>query len=97
FTVRLLVAAEEGSLSEDAAANLLPCERERMPITFLPDPRAWGPASEAAFASIDIPSGLDPSTGYREQPAIKADLTVTLAIPKRGLWLEPGRSSAGLV
>jgi len=136
FTVRILVAAEEGSLSEDAATNRAICERERMPVTFLPDPRAWGQASEAAFAahdamflvdallgtgskglprgaiaaaiemaehseksiaSIDIPSGLDPSTGYREQPAIKADLTVTLALPKRGLALEPGRSSAGLV
>lgn len=136
FTVRVLVAAEEGSLSEDAAANHATCERDRMPVTFLPDPRAWGPGSEAAFAahdamflvdallgtgskgaprgaiaaaiemaehserpiaSIDIPSGLDPSTGYRESPAIKADLTITLALTKRGLALEPGRSSAGLV
>jgi len=136
FTVRILVAAEEGSLSEDSAANHAICERERMPVTFLPDPRAWGPASEAAFAaheamflvdallgtgskgaprgavaaaiemaehserpiaSIDIPSGLDPSTGYREHPSIKSDLTVTLALAKRGLALEPGRSSAGLV
>src|SRR2546428_9614915 len=53
--------------------------------------------SEKPVASIDIPSGLDPSTGYREQPAVKVDLTVTLALPKRGLALEPGRSSAGLV
>ena len=136
FTVRVLVAAEEGALSEDAAANHTACERERMPVTFLPDPRAWGPGSEAAFAahdamflvdallgtgskgaprgavaaaiemaehserpiaSIDIPSGLDPSTGYREQPAIKADLTITLALPKRGLALEPGRSSSGVL
>ncbi|HXF58982.1 MAG TPA: NAD(P)H-hydrate dehydratase [Candidatus Saccharimonadales bacterium] len=136
FTVRVLVAAKEGSLSEDSAANHQVCERERTPVTFLPDPRAWGPASEAAFAShdaiflvdallgtgskgaprgavaaaiemaerserpiasIDIPSGLDPSTGYREQPSIKADLTITLALPKRGLALEPGRSSAGQV
>ena len=136
FTVRVLVAAEEGSLSSDAAASHAVCERERTPVTFLPDPRAWGPASEAAFAShdaiflvdallgtgskgaprgpvaaaiemaerserpiasIDIPSGLDPSTGFREQPAIRADLTVTLALPKRGLAMEPGRSSAGLV
>jgi NAD(P)H-hydrate epimerase len=136
FTVRVLVAAEEGALSDDSALNHAICERERTPVTFLPDPRAWGPASEAAFAahdamflvdallgtgskgaprgaiaaaiemaersersiaSIDIPSGLDPSTGYREQPAIRADLTVSLALPKRGLALEPGRSSAGLV
>jgi len=136
FTLRVLVAAEEGALSKDAAETLAGCERERMPVTFLHDPRAWGPGSEAAFAAhdamflvdallgtgshgaprgavaaaiemaersekpiaaIDIPSGLDPSTGYREQPSIKADLTVTLALPKRGLWMEPGRSSAGII
>ncbi|HMI30658.1 MAG TPA: NAD(P)H-hydrate dehydratase [Candidatus Limnocylindrales bacterium] len=136
FTVRVLVAAEEGSLSEGAGVNHAACERERMPVTFLPDPRAWGPGSEAAFAasdaiflvdallgtgsrgaprgavaaaiemaeqtekpiaSIDIPSGLDASTGYREHPAIRADLTVTLALQKRGLAMEPGRSSAGLI
>jgi len=136
FTVRVLAAAEEGSLSADAGLNREVCERERIPVTFLPDPRAWSPGSEAAFAaheaiflvdallgtgskgaprgaiaaaiemaeasekpiaSIDIPSGLDASTGYREAPSIKADLTVTLALPKRGLALEPGRSAAGIV
>ena len=136
FTVRILVAGEESSLSEDAAASHAACERERMPVTFLPDPRAWGEGSEAAhaarqamflvdallgtgsqgaprgavaaaiemaegsavpIASIDIPSGLDATTGYREHPSIKADLTLTLGLPKRGLTIEPGRSSAGLV
>lgn len=136
FTVRVLVAAEEGSLSEDAAANHAACERERLPVTFLPDPRAWGPGSEASnaaheaiflvdallgtgsqgaprgaiaaaielaersekpIASIDIPSGLDASSGFREHPSIRADFTVTLALMKRGLAIEPGRSSAGLV
>jgi len=136
FTVRILVAAEEASLSEEAAENCGACERGRMPVTFLPDPRAWGDASEAAqaarqamflvdallgtgshgaprgavaaaiemaersevpIASIDIPSGVDATTGYREQPSIKADLTVTLGLPKRGLAIEPGRSSAGPV
>jgi hydroxyethylthiazole kinase-like uncharacterized protein yjeF len=136
FTVRILVAAEETSLSEEAAENCGACERGRMPVTFLPDPRAWGDGSEAAqaarqamflvdallgtgshgaprgavaaaiemaersevpIASIDIPSGVDATTGYREQPSIKADLTVTLGLPKRGLAIEPGRSSAGPV
>ena len=136
FTIRVLVAADEESLSEDAATAHAACEKDRIPVTFLPDPRAWSPGSEAAFAaheamflvdallgtgsrgaprgavaaaielaehnerpiaSIDIPSGIDASTGYREQPAIKANLTVTLGLPKRGLAIEPGRSSAGVV
>ena len=134
FTVRVLVAAEEHQLAGEAAQHHAACEKERIPITFLPDERAWGQGSEAAFAareamflvdallgtgskgaprgavaaaiemaernerpiaSIDIPSGLDASTGYVEQPAIRADFTVTLQLLKRGLELEPGRSHAG--
>jgi len=136
FTVRVLVAAEEGSLSEDAAANCAACQKARIPVTFLPDPRGWNAGSEAAHAaeeavllvdallgtgshgaprgviaaaielanrsqtpvaSIEVPSGVDASTGYRGTPSIVAELTVTLALPKRGLAMEPGRSSAGRV
>jgi len=136
FVVRTLVAAAESGLTEDAAANYDACGRTRVPVTFLPDPRAWGPGSEAedaahaaAFlidallgtgsrgvprgavaeaielanrsgkpiAAIDLPSGLDATTGHREHPSITADLTVALGLPKRGLALEPGRSSAGRV
>ncbi|HEY7727849.1 MAG TPA: NAD(P)H-hydrate dehydratase [Candidatus Eisenbacteria bacterium] len=47
--------------------------------------------------SIDIPSGLDASTGHVETPTVRAALTITLALPKRGLAIEPGRSRAGEV
>jgi ADP-dependent NAD(P)H-hydrate dehydratase / NAD(P)H-hydrate epimerase len=136
FTVRAAVAAEEGSLSPDARTNCDACARARIPITFLPDPRAWGPGSEVAhaarstaflvdallgtgstgaprgaigaaiemadasgrpIASIDLPSGVDGSTGYAEEPAIRAALTVTLAVVKTGLLLEPGRTHAGRI
>jgi len=49
------------------------------------------------IVAIDIPSGLDASTGHVETPSIHAVLTVTLALPKRGLVIEPGRSCAGEV
>ncbi|MGE5177638.1 MAG: NAD(P)H-hydrate dehydratase [Bacteroidota bacterium] len=136
FNVRALVAAEEGALSPDARTNADACARARIPVTYLPDPRAWGPGSEAAIAargasylvdallgtgstgaprgavgaaiemameserpiaSIDIPSGVDGSTGYAEEPSIRASLTVTLAVVKTGLVLEPGRSHAGRI
>ena len=136
FTVRAIVAADEDGLSTDARAQYVSCSRGRIPITFLPDSRAWGPGSEAAdaasnaaflvdallgtgskgaprgavaaaielavasgkpIASIDIPSGVDASTGHVEIPAVRADLTVTVALPKVGLRLEPGREHAGLV
>lgn len=51
----------------------------------------------APVVAIDVPSGLDASTGHAETPAIRAALTVTLALPKRGLSIEPGRSRAGEV
>ncbi len=35
--------------------------------------------------AVDIPSGLDPTTGKASLPAIRADLTVTLGYPKTGL------------
>ena len=54
-------------------------------------------ASGTPIVSIDIPSGVEASTGHVESPAIDASLTVTLAIPKLGLALEPGRSHAGPV
>lgn len=35
--------------------------------------------------SIDIPSGLDPTTGDAKEPVIKADMTIALHRPKIGL------------
>ncbi len=49
------------------------------------------------IAAIDIPSGLDASTGHLESPSILAALTLTLALPKRGHVIEPGRSRSGEV
>ncbi|TMQ63127.1 MAG: NAD(P)H-hydrate dehydratase [Candidatus Eisenbacteria bacterium] len=136
FVVRALVASDEESLSVDSQASYEACVKGRVPVTLLPDPRAWGPGSEAAdameraaflvdallgtgskgrprgavaaaielamasgkpIASIDLPSGVDGSTGHVESPAIRADFTVTLALAKVGLALEPGREHAGAV
>lgn len=47
--------------------------------------------------AIDVPSGLDADTGKIEGPCIKADHTITLALPKIGLLLFPGTSYAGKV
>lgn len=45
--------------------------------------------------AIDLPSGLDANTGKVEGPCIRADLTVTMALPKRGLLLYPGADFVG--
>ena len=47
--------------------------------------------------AVDLPSGIDADTGQVLGCAIAADCTVTLASPKIGLALEPGRSLAGRI
>jgi len=46
-------------------------------------------------AAIDIPTGIDADTGAVMGTAVRADLTVTMALPKRGLVLYPGAAFAG--
>jgi NAD(P)H-hydrate epimerase len=41
-------------------------------------------ARRAAVVAIDLPSGLDADTGEAQAPAVRADLTVSLAAPKAG-------------
>lgn len=35
--------------------------------------------------ALDVPSGIDSTTGEAPGPSIRADLTLTLALPKTGL------------
>ena len=43
------------------------------------------------IVAVDLPSGLDADTGAIDPACPSADLTVTLAFPKPGLFLFPGR------
>ena len=45
--------------------------------------------------SVDIPSGINADTGAAPGSAIKADLTVTFACPKRGHFQGPGADHTG--
>ncbi len=45
--------------------------------------------------AIDMPSGLNADTGGHEGAVIQADHTFTLALPKYGLYISPGRELAG--
>ncbi len=47
--------------------------------------------------AIDVPSGLEATTGHVAQTTFQAHLTVTLGAPKIGLFLYPGRDAAGEV
>ena len=53
--------------------------------------------SRALIMAVDCPSGLDVSTGQVEGVAVVADFTATLALPKPGLFVSPGRELSGAV
>lgn len=45
--------------------------------------------------SVDLPSGLDADTGNPLGVCVRADRTVTIGLPKRGLLVHPGAELAG--
>jgi len=45
----------------------------------------WANSQPAPVLSLDIPSGVDGSAGAIHKPAVQADATLTLALPKEGL------------
>jgi len=49
------------------------------------------------IAAADIPSGICSDTGRELGRAVRATLTVTMGLPKRGLFLYPGATCAGEV
>jgi len=53
--------------------------------------------SSALTLAIDIPSGLDATTGFAATPSVTADVTVTMAFPKTGFYLNEGPQSCGEV
>ena len=54
-------------------------------------------ASGAQIVAVDVPSGVDASSGAVEGGCVRADLTVTFGALKIGLLVDPGASCAGVV
>ena len=53
---------------------------------------AWAPV-----VSVDVPSGVDASTGVTSGAAVRATATATFHADKPGLWIAPGKTHAGTV
>jgi len=51
--------------------------------------------TDKTVIAIDLPSGLNADTGTHEGAVIRADYTFSLALPKFGLFVSPGRELAG--
>jgi NAD(P)H-hydrate epimerase len=54
-------------------------------------------AAGCAVVAIDVPSGVDASTGEVAGACVSADVTITFHAAKLGLWIRPGKSFAGRV
>lgn len=50
---------------------------------------AWANGQPAPVLALDVPSGLDATTGRVGDPCVVADATLTLALPKTGLEAAP--------
>jgi NAD(P)H-hydrate epimerase len=55
----------------------------------------WSGRMEVPVLSLDLPSGLDATTGEPRNPTVKATATFTLALPKTGLLEEWAQGSVG--
>ncbi|MBO0827890.1 MAG: NAD(P)H-hydrate dehydratase, partial [Streptosporangiales bacterium] len=53
--------------------------------------------SAATVVAVDLPSGVDASTGEVRGAAVRADVTVTFGTYKPGLFVDPGGEYAGVV
>jgi hydroxyethylthiazole kinase-like uncharacterized protein yjeF len=51
----------------------------------------------APVVAVDVPSGVDASTGVVAARAVRATLTITFHAAKPGLWVHPGKAHAGEV
>ncbi len=52
-------------------------------------------AARAPVVSVDVPSGVDASTGVIAGVAVGASMTVSFHAGKPGLWIRPGKGRAG--
>jgi NAD(P)H-hydrate epimerase len=55
----------------------------------------WANGQHAPILALDVPSGIDAGTGTVYEPAIRANATLTLALPKKGLRLPAVKALVG--
>ena len=61
------------------------------------DANAINAMEATSVLAVDVPSGIDATTGEAHQPAVRAAATITLTGMKQGLWTATGRAHAGVI
>jgi len=99
-----LELTEDGERAEQAFGEAVVIVDALLGTGFQGEPRgAVGEAIEAVNAahalvvSVDVPSGVDASTGVASGAAVRAAVTVSFHAGKPGLWIAPGKTHAGEV
>jgi len=65
------------------------------PAIYYPETTARHPSARPLVVAVDMPSGLHTDDGLADPSTPFADLTVTFAFPKRGMFLPPGLEYVG--
>ncbi len=55
----------------------------------------WANSKKVPIIALDTPSGLDLTSGMRYDPIINATATLTLALPKKGLFVDEVKAMVG--
>lgn len=64
-------------------------------LKFVEEINRWREECGSYVVAVDIPSGLNGETGRVENIAVKADVTVTMGLPKTGLLFGNGKQFTG--
>jgi NAD(P)H-hydrate epimerase len=78
-------AIDTVSLTELVIDGLIGYGLQEAPSGAAADLIRWANGQPAPVLALDVPSGLDASSGEVSDPTIRADATMTLALPKEGL------------
>ncbi|MEA3489323.1 MAG: NAD(P)H-hydrate epimerase [Candidatus Omnitrophota bacterium] len=70
--------------------------KDRLPEEYAAVGRRLNSSTVRIYA-IDVPSGLDATTGVMSKGCFKADKTITFALPKQGFYVNDGPSVCGEV
>ena len=55
----------------------------------------WSGSTGAPILALDVPSGMDATSGDVHESTVRATATLTLALPKTGLVSGPARTQVG--
>jgi hydroxyethylthiazole kinase-like uncharacterized protein yjeF len=81
-----------------AVASAVATRRRVTPPAVMPlgaTTESGAPAQSPLIIAVDVPSGLDADSGEIDDRALRADLCVTFAYPKRGQFRFPGAAWVG--